>query len=93
MQVNFQHWQTEKANSSNSVESCAELIPGIPGIPWNNVNCEKYNSWVCQIRAGKLQSFVSMGLKQGIASGAFVISCFIFFISSVFFMCVWVYAI
>lgn len=63
MQVNFQHWETENPNSKNSVESCAEL-QGILEITWNNVNCEKYNRWVCQIRAGKPQSFVSMGLKQ-----------------------------
>ncbi|XP_028448497.1 macrophage mannose receptor 1-like [Perca flavescens] len=52
--VNFQHWKDGGPNNRNNVESCAEFIPYLPYHKgsWNNVHCEKYNRWLCQIRAG-----------------------------------------
>ncbi|XP_039672406.1 macrophage mannose receptor 1-like [Perca fluviatilis] len=52
--VNFQHWKDGGPNNRNNVESCAEFIPNLQDHvgSWNNVHCEKYNRWLCQIRAG-----------------------------------------
>lgn len=53
-QVNFQHWQEGEPNNLNDDESCVEFTiynwddPG----SWNDANCEGYNDWLCQIRAG-----------------------------------------
>ncbi|XP_071348972.1 macrophage mannose receptor 1-like [Trachinotus anak] len=52
--VNFQHWEDGEPNNKNNVESCAEFRPyrwDTIGT-WNDVQCEKYNEWICQIRAG-----------------------------------------
>ncbi|XP_020490895.2 macrophage mannose receptor 1-like [Labrus bergylta] len=52
--LNFQHWQEGEPNNHNNDESCAEFRiyhwdePG----SWNDANCESYNDWMCQIRAG-----------------------------------------
>ncbi|CAJ1072733.1 macrophage mannose receptor 1-like isoform X1 [Xyrichtys novacula] len=52
--VNFQHWQEGEPNNHNNDESCAEFKlyhwdePGA----WNDMNCDSYNDWLCQIRAG-----------------------------------------
>ncbi|XP_070700691.1 macrophage mannose receptor 1-like [Pempheris klunzingeri] len=52
--VNFQHWEDGEPNNKNNVESCVEfkLYKQNWGGSWNDVHCEKYNSWLCQIRAG-----------------------------------------
>uniref|UniRef100_A0AAX7VPN3 Mannose receptor, C type 1b n=1 Tax=Astatotilapia calliptera TaxID=8154 RepID=A0AAX7VPN3_ASTCA len=52
--VNFQHWQEGEPNNFNNAESCAEFVihnwdeEG----SWNDLNCDSYNDWLCQIRAG-----------------------------------------
>ncbi|XP_028282934.1 macrophage mannose receptor 1b isoform X2 [Parambassis ranga] len=52
--VNFQHWQEGEPNNFNNAESCAEFVihnwdeEG----SWNDLNCESFNDWLCQIRAG-----------------------------------------
>ncbi|KAG8014277.1 Macrophage mannose receptor 1, partial [Nibea albiflora] len=52
--VNFQHWQDGEPNNKNNVESCAEmdLKEWANSGSWNDVHCEAYRRWVCQIRAG-----------------------------------------
>ncbi|TMS09857.1 Macrophage mannose receptor 1 [Larimichthys crocea] len=51
---NFQHWQEGEPNNHNNDESCAEfrLYNWDSAGSWNDVNCESYNDWICQIRAG-----------------------------------------
>ncbi|XP_022613990.1 macrophage mannose receptor 1-like isoform X1 [Seriola dumerili] len=53
--VNFQHWEDGEPNNKNNVESCAEFNPYNQQRTgsWNDVQCEKYNGWICQIHAGK----------------------------------------
>ncbi|KAM4727964.1 macrophage mannose receptor 1-like isoform 2-T2 [Anableps anableps] len=52
--LNFQHWQEGEPNNFNNDESCTEFVlynwddQG----SWNDLNCESYNDWLCQIRAG-----------------------------------------
>lgn len=52
--VNFQHWQEGEPNNFNNAESCAEfrIYNWDESGSWNDVNCESYNDWLCQIRAG-----------------------------------------
>uniref|UniRef100_A0A8C3ALJ6 Mannose receptor, C type 1b n=1 Tax=Cyclopterus lumpus TaxID=8103 RepID=A0A8C3ALJ6_CYCLU len=52
--VNFQHWQEGEPNNHNNDESCAEFktYNWDEVGSWNDVNCESYNDWLCQIRAG-----------------------------------------
>ncbi|XP_078029223.1 macrophage mannose receptor 1-like [Epinephelus lanceolatus] len=52
--VNFQHWKEGEPNNKNNVEACAEfsLYEQTWSGSWNDVQCEKYNKWLCQIRAG-----------------------------------------
>ncbi|XP_069548054.1 macrophage mannose receptor 1-like [Brachyistius frenatus] len=52
--VNFQHWEDGEPNNKNNVESCAEFNPykWYRSGSWNDVHCDKYNNWICQIRAG-----------------------------------------
>ncbi|XP_044077015.1 macrophage mannose receptor 1-like [Siniperca chuatsi] len=52
--VNFQHWEDGEPNNKNNVESCAEfkMYKHKWTESWNDVQCEKYNNWMCQIRAG-----------------------------------------
>uniref|UniRef100_UPI003AAF93A9 macrophage mannose receptor 1-like n=1 Tax=Centroberyx gerrardi TaxID=166262 RepID=UPI003AAF93A9 len=52
--LNFQHWQTGEPNNKNNVESCAEFKTYYWHLSgsWNDVHCESYNGWLCQIRAG-----------------------------------------
>lgn len=58
-QVNFQHWQEGEPNNFNNAESCAEFVihnwdeEG----SWNDLNCESFNDWLCQISAGTTHSF------------------------------------
>ncbi|XP_018531719.1 macrophage mannose receptor 1 isoform X2 [Lates calcarifer] len=53
--VNFQHWSSGEPNNQNNAESCAEFIGHKRDWSgsWNDEQCEKYNGWLCQIRAGK----------------------------------------
>ncbi|KAK5860193.1 hypothetical protein PBY51_021688 [Eleginops maclovinus] len=52
--VNFLHWVTGEPDNINNVESCAEFRPYVRNWSgfWSDVNCEKYNQWLCQIRTG-----------------------------------------
>ncbi|XP_049454403.1 macrophage mannose receptor 1b [Epinephelus fuscoguttatus] len=52
--LNFQHWQEGEPNNHNNDESCAEfrMYHWDERGSWNDVNCESFNDWLCQIRAG-----------------------------------------
>ncbi|KAK1879139.1 Macrophage mannose receptor 1 [Dissostichus eleginoides] len=52
--VNFLHWQDGEPNNKNNVESCAEFrtYRKHRSGSWSDVNCEKNNQWLCQIRTG-----------------------------------------
>uniref|UniRef100_A0A8C7Z677 Mannose receptor, C type 1b n=1 Tax=Oryzias sinensis TaxID=183150 RepID=A0A8C7Z677_9TELE len=52
--VNFLHWQEGEPNNHNNAESCAEvqIYSWDENGSWNDANCESYNDWLCQIRAG-----------------------------------------
>ncbi|XP_068593729.1 macrophage mannose receptor 1b [Cebidichthys violaceus] len=52
--VNYQHWQEGEPNNHNNEESCTEFrtYNWDEGGSWNDVHCESYNDWLCQIRAG-----------------------------------------
>ncbi|CAL8279713.1 unnamed protein product [Lota lota] len=52
--LNFLHWISEEPNNQNNVESCVEfrMYYWDEGGSWNDVHCESYNDWLCQIRAG-----------------------------------------
>ncbi|TNN55460.1 Macrophage mannose receptor 1 [Liparis tanakae] len=52
--VNFQHWQEGEPNNHKNDESCAEFrtYNWDEVGSWNDMNCEGYNDWLCQIRAG-----------------------------------------
>uniref|UniRef100_A0A674P6A3 Mannose receptor, C type 1b n=1 Tax=Takifugu rubripes TaxID=31033 RepID=A0A674P6A3_TAKRU len=55
--VNFLHWQEGEPNNHNNDESCTEFRmhnSWEESGSWNDVNCESYNDWLCQIRAGKV---------------------------------------
>lgn len=56
LQVNFLHWQEGEPNNFNNDESCAEfrMYSYGQGGTWNDMNCESYNDWLCQIRAGTI---------------------------------------
>uniref|UniRef100_A0A3P9LTA8 Mannose receptor, C type 1b n=1 Tax=Oryzias latipes TaxID=8090 RepID=A0A3P9LTA8_ORYLA len=52
--VNFQHWSNGEPNNKNNIESCTEFSMygwDMEG-SWNDNQCEKYNSWFCQIPLG-----------------------------------------
>ncbi|XP_030606959.1 macrophage mannose receptor 1-like isoform X2 [Archocentrus centrarchus] len=52
--LDFQHWQEGEPNNFNDAESCAEFVIhnwNEQG-SWNDLNCDSYNDWLCQIRAG-----------------------------------------
>nr|XP_020447208.1 macrophage mannose receptor 1-like [Monopterus albus] len=52
--LNFQHWEDGEPNNFNNVESCAEinLEKRDSSGSWNDVHCETFHNWMCQIRAG-----------------------------------------
>ncbi|XP_037537285.1 macrophage mannose receptor 1 [Nematolebias whitei] len=52
--LNFQHWQEGEPNNFNNDESCTEftLHNWDESGSWNDLNCESFNDWLCQIRAG-----------------------------------------
>ncbi|XP_033959747.1 macrophage mannose receptor 1-like isoform X1 [Pseudochaenichthys georgianus] len=52
--VNFLHWQEGEPNNHNNDESCAEfrIHNWDESGSWNDVNCDMFNDWLCQIRAG-----------------------------------------
>lgn len=56
LQVQFTHWMDGEPNNKNNVESCAEARLGDEDMhgSWNDVHCELYKGWLCQIRAGKI---------------------------------------
>ncbi|XP_070774848.1 macrophage mannose receptor 1-like [Enoplosus armatus] len=52
--LQFQHWEEGEPNNKNNVESCTEfkVHRRDRGGSWNDVHCETYHGWLCQIRAG-----------------------------------------
>ncbi|XP_056149770.1 macrophage mannose receptor 1b [Lampris incognitus] len=52
--LNFQHWEEGEPNNLNDVEYCTEIRIHKSGESgsWNDVHCDSYNDWLCQIRAG-----------------------------------------
>ncbi|XP_039998644.1 macrophage mannose receptor 1-like [Xiphias gladius] len=52
--LHFQHWEEDEPNNKNNVESCTEFKLHRRGRSgsWNDVHCETYHGWLCQIRAG-----------------------------------------
>uniref|UniRef100_A0AAQ5XL32 Mannose receptor, C type 1b n=3 Tax=Amphiprion ocellaris TaxID=80972 RepID=A0AAQ5XL32_AMPOC len=52
--LNYQHWQEGEPNNLNNVEHCAEFLihNWDEDGSWNDANCDLYNDWLCQIRAG-----------------------------------------
>ncbi|KAM4605239.1 macrophage mannose receptor 1b [Polymixia lowei] len=52
---NFQHWAEDEPNNKNNVESCAEarMYHMERDGSWNDVHCDTYNDWLCQIQIGK----------------------------------------
>ncbi|KAM7400359.1 hypothetical protein PAMA_004852 [Pampus argenteus] len=53
--LQFQHWEDGEPNNKNNVESCAEfkIHKQDTSGSWNDVHCEMYHEWFCQIRADK----------------------------------------
>uniref|UniRef100_A0A7N9AS74 Mannose receptor, C type 1b n=1 Tax=Mastacembelus armatus TaxID=205130 RepID=A0A7N9AS74_9TELE len=54
--LHFQHWEDGEPNNKNNVESCAELTlyRRDRSGSWNDVHCETFHGWLCQIHAGKM---------------------------------------
>uniref|UniRef100_A0A3B4XE69 Mannose receptor, C type 1b n=1 Tax=Seriola lalandi dorsalis TaxID=1841481 RepID=A0A3B4XE69_SERLL len=54
LQLQFQHWRYDAPNNKNNVEFCVEyqLYWRRIGESWNDVHCETYRGWLCQILAG-----------------------------------------
>uniref|UniRef100_A0A8C7MYG2 Mannose receptor, C type 1b n=1 Tax=Oncorhynchus kisutch TaxID=8019 RepID=A0A8C7MYG2_ONCKI len=52
--LSFQHWMEGEPNNYNGVESCAEMRNSYwdEEGSWNDVNCEGYNDWLCEIPKG-----------------------------------------
>ncbi|XP_075954227.1 macrophage mannose receptor 1-like [Anarhichas minor] len=52
--LQFQHWEDGQPNNKNNVESCTEfkMSDWRSSGSWNDVHCETYHHWLCQIRAG-----------------------------------------
>ncbi|XP_028988444.1 macrophage mannose receptor 1-like [Betta splendens] len=56
--LHFQNWQTDEPNNKNNVESCTEMeVRGSrmtyeQSGSWNDIHCEVYHGWICQINAG-----------------------------------------
>uniref|UniRef100_A0AAZ3NZT0 Mannose receptor, C type 1b n=1 Tax=Oncorhynchus tshawytscha TaxID=74940 RepID=A0AAZ3NZT0_ONCTS len=52
--LSFQHWMEGEPNNYNGVESCAEMRNSYwdKEGSWNDVNCEGYNDWLCEIPKG-----------------------------------------
>ncbi|XP_029309189.1 macrophage mannose receptor 1-like [Cottoperca gobio] len=47
--LQFQNWKDGEPNNKNNVESCTEIESSGS---WNDVHCETYDDWLCQIRTG-----------------------------------------
>ncbi|CDQ98843.1 unnamed protein product, partial [Oncorhynchus mykiss] len=54
--LSFQHWMEGEPNNYNGVESCAEMRNSYwdEEGSWNDVNCEDYNDWLCEIPKGNV---------------------------------------
>ncbi|XP_012711245.2 macrophage mannose receptor 1 isoform X1 [Fundulus heteroclitus] len=52
--VDFQHWQDGEPNNHNNDEACVEFVTykWDESGSWNDLNCDSYNDWLCEIRAG-----------------------------------------
>ncbi|XP_046884147.1 macrophage mannose receptor 1b [Hypomesus transpacificus] len=49
--LNFQNWMDGEPNSHMGMELCVEHHYGDEG-QWNDIHCESYNDWFCQIQKG-----------------------------------------
>uniref|UniRef100_A0A674BY60 Macrophage mannose receptor 1-like n=1 Tax=Salmo trutta TaxID=8032 RepID=A0A674BY60_SALTR len=55
--LSFQHWMKGQPDNYNSVESCAEIYSNWDEKgSWNDVDCEGYNDWLCEIPKGTVRS-------------------------------------
>uniref|UniRef100_A0A673ZBZ0 Macrophage mannose receptor 1-like n=1 Tax=Salmo trutta TaxID=8032 RepID=A0A673ZBZ0_SALTR len=56
--LSFQHWMEGEPNNYNGVESCAEMKNSHwdEEGSWNDVDCEGYNDWLCEIPKGTVRS-------------------------------------
>uniref|UniRef100_A0A8C7RAM9 Mannose receptor, C type 1b n=1 Tax=Oncorhynchus mykiss TaxID=8022 RepID=A0A8C7RAM9_ONCMY len=54
--LSFQHWMEGEPDNYNGVESCAEMRNSYwdKEGSWNDVNCEDYNNWLCEIPKGNV---------------------------------------
>ncbi|XP_063741471.1 macrophage mannose receptor 1-like isoform X2 [Eleginops maclovinus] len=50
--LNFQHWKHDEPNNKHNIESCTEIDID-RAKQWNDLHCESFRDWLCQIRAGK----------------------------------------
>ncbi|KAM8849997.1 macrophage mannose receptor 1-like isoform 2-T2 [Spinachia spinachia] len=52
--LQFLHWEDGEPNNKNNVESCTSInMRKVRGTAsWNDLHCETYLDWMCQIRAG-----------------------------------------
>ncbi|KAL6103984.1 uncharacterized protein ACO6RY_13810 [Pungitius sinensis] len=52
--LQFQHWEDGEPNNKNNVESCASVNTDkrSESGSWNDLHCETYLNWLCQIPAG-----------------------------------------
>uniref|UniRef100_A0A8C6L8C7 Mannose receptor, C type 1b n=1 Tax=Nothobranchius furzeri TaxID=105023 RepID=A0A8C6L8C7_NOTFU len=60
--VNYLHWSDGEPNNFNNDESCAEFTihNWDESGSWNDLNCESYNDWLCQIRAGIARTLLNV---------------------------------
>eukprot|EP00066_Takifugu_rubripes_P017013 XP_011606279.1 PREDICTED: macrophage mannose receptor 1 [Takifugu rubripes] len=47
----YENWGYGEPNNHNDNEHCAEIL-SYGGQNWNDVHCDTYNDWICQIRKG-----------------------------------------
>ncbi|KAL0967011.1 hypothetical protein UPYG_G00303400 [Umbra pygmaea] len=50
--VSYQKWRTGQPDNWKNAESCAEMRRWFRYNDWNDLNCEDYNDWLCEIRKG-----------------------------------------
>ncbi|XP_037537284.1 macrophage mannose receptor 1-like [Nematolebias whitei] len=51
--VDYQHWRKGQPDTMNNEELCTEFYPKYFEYNfWNNVHCDQYHLWICQIRTG-----------------------------------------
>lgn len=65
-QLNFLHWMSDEPNNQNNIESCVEfrMYYWDEEGSWNDVHCEAYNDWLCEIRAGRFTHIEFLGFSH-----------------------------